>query len=176
MGPDRLSQALSLLGIAGYVYFLWFRPNQEGLALALGLALGGRRWPTGKGPSSFPSSPCFTGGSSSSSSSTATPGPSSSGAFGRRASLRLLPLAETQEVEEEAEAEPLGEAGEVGEEFAHLELGVEEKGPGEEAPGEEGLPVARGEEEARPEAPEVGEPARAPLVLVDEPEEVGPKP
>lgn len=48
MGPDRLSQALSLLGIAGYVYFLWFRPNQEGLALALGLALGGRRWPTGK--------------------------------------------------------------------------------------------------------------------------------
>ena len=39
MGPDRLSQALSLLGIAGYVYFLWFRPNQEGLALALGLFL-----------------------------------------------------------------------------------------------------------------------------------------
>ena len=50
MGPDRLSQALSLLGIAGYVYFLWFRPNQEGLALALGLALGGAAVAYGERP------------------------------------------------------------------------------------------------------------------------------
>ncbi|WP_117238218.1 hypothetical protein [Thermus sediminis] len=41
MDPNRLSQALSLLGVAAYAYFLWFRPSQEGIALALGLALGG---------------------------------------------------------------------------------------------------------------------------------------
>ena len=50
MGPDRLSQALSRLGIAGYVYVLWFRPNQEGLALALGLALGGAAVAYGERP------------------------------------------------------------------------------------------------------------------------------
>lgn len=54
MDPNRLAQALSLLGVAGYVYFLWLRPNQEGIALALGLALGGAGLAYGERPFAVP--------------------------------------------------------------------------------------------------------------------------
>lgn len=54
MDPNRLAQALSLLGVAGYAYFLWFRPSQEGIALALGLALGGAAFGYGERPFPVP--------------------------------------------------------------------------------------------------------------------------
>lgn len=38
--PGVLAQRLALLGAAGYLYFLLFRPSQEALALSLGLTLG----------------------------------------------------------------------------------------------------------------------------------------
>lgn len=41
MDPSALAQRLSLLGVAGYAFFLFLRPSLEGLALGLGLALGG---------------------------------------------------------------------------------------------------------------------------------------
>ncbi|GGN01307.1 hypothetical protein GCM10007092_14190 [Thermus composti] len=50
MDANRLAQALSLLGVAGYAYFLWFRPSQEGIALTLGLALGGAAVAYGERP------------------------------------------------------------------------------------------------------------------------------
>ncbi|MCS6868347.1 hypothetical protein [Thermus sp.] len=37
MEPNRLAQALALLGVAAYAFFLFLRPNQEGMALAVGL-------------------------------------------------------------------------------------------------------------------------------------------
>ncbi|MDM7324975.1 MAG: hypothetical protein P3W93_008380 [Thermus sp.] len=40
MNPNRLSQALALLGVAAYAYFLFLRPHQEGMALAVGLFVG----------------------------------------------------------------------------------------------------------------------------------------
>ncbi|ADW22570.1 hypothetical protein CSW37_10920 [Thermus scotoductus] len=40
MNPNRLSQSLALLGVAAYAYFLFLRPNQEGMALAVGLFVG----------------------------------------------------------------------------------------------------------------------------------------
>ncbi|GLV47618.1 hypothetical protein TJA_07880 [Thermus sp. LT1-2-5] len=40
MNPNRLSQSLALLGVALYAYFLFLRPNQEGMALAVGLFVG----------------------------------------------------------------------------------------------------------------------------------------
>lgn len=54
MDPNRLSQALSLLGVALYVYFLWLRPSQEGIALSLGLALGGAALAYGEKPFPVP--------------------------------------------------------------------------------------------------------------------------
>jgi hypothetical protein len=54
MEPNCLSQALSLLGIALYAYFLWFRPSQEGIALGLGLALGGAAFGYGEKPFPVP--------------------------------------------------------------------------------------------------------------------------
>ncbi|WP_448567429.1 hypothetical protein [Thermus sp.] len=54
MEPGRLSQVLSLLGVALYAYFLWFRPSQEGIALALGLALGGAALAYGEKPFPVP--------------------------------------------------------------------------------------------------------------------------
>ncbi len=54
MDPNRLSQALSLLGVALYAHFLWFRPSQEGIALALGLALGGASLAYGERPFPVP--------------------------------------------------------------------------------------------------------------------------
>ncbi|TBH20228.1 hypothetical protein [Thermus thermamylovorans] len=40
MSPQRLSQALAFLGVAAYVFFLFLRPSQEGMALAVGLFVG----------------------------------------------------------------------------------------------------------------------------------------
>ncbi|APD09980.1 MULTISPECIES: hypothetical protein [Thermus] len=40
MSPHRLSQALALFGVTLYAYFLFLRPNQEGMALAVGLFVG----------------------------------------------------------------------------------------------------------------------------------------
>ncbi|WP_243027743.1 hypothetical protein [Thermus albus] len=40
MNPSRLSQSLALLGVAAYAYFLFLRPHQEGMALAVGLFVG----------------------------------------------------------------------------------------------------------------------------------------
>jgi len=54
MDPNRLSQALSLLGVALYICFLWLRPSQEGIALALGLALGGAALAYGEKPFPVP--------------------------------------------------------------------------------------------------------------------------
>lgn len=54
MDANRLAQALSLLGVAAYAYFLWLRPDPEGIALALGLALGGASFAYGERPFPVP--------------------------------------------------------------------------------------------------------------------------
>ncbi|GAB5601620.1 hypothetical protein FJNA_01440 [Thermus sp. FJN-A] len=50
MDPNRLARALTFLGAAVYVYFLFLRPNQEGMALAVGLLLGASALAYGEKP------------------------------------------------------------------------------------------------------------------------------
>lgn len=54
MDPNRLAQALALLGVAAYAFYFFLRPNQEGMALAVGLFLGAMTLAYGERPFPVP--------------------------------------------------------------------------------------------------------------------------
>lgn len=54
MEPNRLAQALALMGVAAYAFFLFLRPNQAGMALAVGLFVGAMTLAYGEKPFPVP--------------------------------------------------------------------------------------------------------------------------